>query len=131
MNINRVLVLLICDTHTHSHLCSALVEKRSRWRRRRIRLWSPCWFYILSFWGIYIEEAFARFFQDKSFCSLFLWVCLSIFQWSCLYAFVMKMKWNTDVLAKHIKIQHNILHNRFYMNFICIFVTCINLISAY
>ena len=32
------------------------------------------WFYLLSFWGIYIEEAFAGFFplgfsQDKYFCS--------------------------------------------------------------
>ena len=86
MNINRGVVLLIWDTH--SHLWSALVEKRSSWRRRRIRLWYPCWFYLLSFWGIYIEEAFAGFFplgfcQDKSV--LFLWYCF--FQWSCLYAF--------------------------------------------
>ena len=106
MNINRGVVLLIWNTH--SHLCSALVEKRSSWRRRRTRLWSPCWFYLLSFWGIYIEEAFAGFFhlgfsQYKSLCSFFLWLCLSIFQWSCLYAFIMKMKWNTDVLAKHMK----------------------------
>ena len=73
MNINRGVALLIWSTH--SHLCSALVEKRSTWRRRRIGLWSPCWFYLLSFWGIYIEEAFAGFFplgffQDKSLCSL-------------------------------------------------------------
>ena len=67
---------LICETH--SHWCSALVEKRSSRRRRRIRIWSPCWFYLLSFWGIYIEEIFASFFplgfsQDKSL--LFLWCC--------------------------------------------------------
>ena len=72
MNINRGVALLIW-THTLSHLCSALVEKRSSWRRR-IRIWSPCWFYLLSFWGFYIEEAFAGFFplgfsQNKSSCS--------------------------------------------------------------
>ena len=62
-------------------------------------------FTFFFFLGIYIEEAFAGFFplefsQDKSV--LFLWYYF--FQWSCLYAFVMKMKWNTDVLAKHMKI---------------------------
>ena len=64
----------------------------------------PFGFTFFIFWGIYIEEAFAGFFQDKYLCSFFLWLFLSIFQWSCLYAFVMKMKWNTDVLAKHMKI---------------------------
>ena len=84
MNINRVVALLICSTHTH--LYSALVEKREKCLEKEedqdlISL------LVLSFifWGIYIKEAFAGFFplgfsQDKSLFSLFVWLCLSIFQ---------------------------------------------------
>ena len=74
MNINRGVVLLICDTH--SHLYSALVEKREKYLEKEedqalISL------LVLSFifWGIYIEVDFVGFFplgfsQDKYLCSL-------------------------------------------------------------
>ena len=61
MNINRGVALLIWSTH--SHLYSALVEKREKYLEKEedqdlISL------LVLSFifWGIYIEEAFAGFF---------------------------------------------------------------------
>ena len=73
------------ETHTHSHLYSALVERREKYLEKEedqalISL------LVLSFifWGIYIEEDFAGFFplgfsQDKYLCSPFVWLCLSIF----------------------------------------------------
>ena len=71
MNINRGVVLLIWNTH--SHLYSALVEKR----RVAGEGGGSGSLLVLSFifWGIYIEEAFAGFFplgvsHDKSLCSL-------------------------------------------------------------
>ena len=51
---------------------------------------SAFWFYLLYFWGIYIEEAFSRFFplgfsQDKSLCSFFMVVLvyLSVILFIC------------------------------------------------
>ena len=55
-NINRGVPLLIWNTHTH--LCSALVKERQVDGEGG---GSFFWFYLLSFWGIYIEEAFAGF----------------------------------------------------------------------
>ena len=99
MNINRGVALLIWNTH--SHLCSALVEKRSRWRRT-IRLWSPCWFYLLSFWDIYIEECFVWFFplgfsQDKSFCSF----CMVVLVYLSVILFICFCyeKWNEILMS--------------------------------
>ena len=71
MNINRGVVLLIGDTH--SHLCSALVEERrvaGEGGGSGFDLLAGFIFFLLSFWGIYIEEAFVGFFplgfsQDK------------------------------------------------------------------
>ena len=66
MNINRGVALLIWNTH--SHLYSALVEKREKYMEKEedqdlISL------LVLSFifWGIYIEEAFAGFFPFRVF----------------------------------------------------------------
>ena len=70
MNINRGVALLIWNTHTH--LCSALVKKREvAGEGGGSVFYQSFGFYLLSFWGIYIEEAFAGFFplgfsQDKS-----------------------------------------------------------------
>ena len=61
MNINRGVVLLIYDTHT-------LTRVAHLWRREvageggGLGFLSPCWFYLLPFWGIYIEEDFTGFF---------------------------------------------------------------------
>ena len=70
MNINRGVALLIWNTHTH--LCSALLEEREVAGEGGGSVFDlPFGFYLLSFWGIYIGEAFAGFFplgfsQDKS-----------------------------------------------------------------
>ena len=66
--------------HTHTHLCSALVREREVARERGGSLF---WFYLLSFWGIYIEEDFDGFFplgfsQDKSLCSFLMVVLVYI-----------------------------------------------------
>ena len=85
MNINRGVVLLISDTH--SHLCSALVEKR---RLEKEEDQALIFLLVLSFWGIYIEEAFVGFFplgfsQDKSLCSfcMVVLVYLSVILFIC------------------------------------------------
>ena len=59
MNVNRGVALLIWNTHTH--LCSALVRERER-EVAGEGGGSIFWFYLLCFWGIYIEEAFVGFF---------------------------------------------------------------------
>ena len=92
-NINRGVVLLIWNTHTH--LCSALVRDREVVGEGG---GSVFWVLPFIFWGIYIEEAFAGFFplgfsQDKYV--LFFWCCF--FQWSYLYAFL--WKWNEIMMS--------------------------------
>ena len=67
MNINRGVVLLIWNTH--SHLCSALVEREKQLEKEEDQ--DLISLLVLPFWGIYIKEAFTRFFplgfsQDKS-----------------------------------------------------------------
>ena len=72
MNINRGVALLIWNTH--SHLSSTLVEERrviGEGGGSGFDLLAGFIFCLLSFWGIYIEEAFAGFLplgfsQDKS-----------------------------------------------------------------
>ena len=70
MNINRGASFLIWNTHTQ--VCSALVKEREVAGEGGGSVFDQSFgFYLLSFWGIYIEEAFARFFplafsQDKS-----------------------------------------------------------------
>ena len=97
MNINRGVVLLICSTH--SHLCSALVEKRrvaGEGGGSGFDLLPSFIFYL--FGDIYIEEAFAGFFplgfsQDKSLCSfcMVVLVYLSVILFICFcYEFEMK-----------------------------------------
>ena len=89
MNINRVVALLIWDTH--SHLCSTLVEKRRvAGEGGGSGFDLLVGFYLLSFWGIYIEEAFVGFFplgfsQDKSLCSfcMVVLVYLSVILFIC------------------------------------------------
>ena len=73
MNINRGVALLIWSTH--SHLYSALVEKKEKYLEKEEdqALISLLVLYFI-FWGIYIEEYFAGFLplgfsQDKSLCS--------------------------------------------------------------
>ena len=61
--------------HTHTHLCSALVKEREVAGEGGGSIFDQSFgFYLLSFWGIYIEEAFFGFFplgfsQDKYLCS--------------------------------------------------------------
>ena len=87
---NRGVALLIW-THTHTHLCSALVEKR-----RVIREGGGSGFDLLAgfifylFGDIYIEEDFTAFFplgfsQDKSLCSfcMVVLVYLSVILFIC------------------------------------------------
>ena len=70
----------------------------------------PFWFYLLSFWGIYIEEAFARFFplgfsQDKYLCSFLCGCACLAFSDLLAYGYVVMM---LNVLRTYItiKIQH-------------------------
>ena len=58
MNINRGVALLIWNTHTH--LCSALVKEREVVGEGGGSIFDQS--FGFSFWGIYIEEAFAGFF---------------------------------------------------------------------
>ena len=87
------MALLIWNTHTH--LCITLVREREVAGEGGGLV---IWFYLLSIWGIYIEEDFAGFFplgfsKDKSLCSLFHGcACLSfsdpiymIFSWDFLW----------------------------------------------
>ena len=63
MNINRGVALLIWNAHTH--LCSALVEEREvvgEGGGSGFDLLVGFIFYLLYFWGIYIEEDFVGFF---------------------------------------------------------------------
>ena len=68
---------------THSHLCSALVKEREVAGEAGGSVFDQSFgFYLLSFWGIYIEEAFVGFFplgfsQDKSVFFLCGCACLS------------------------------------------------------
>ena len=69
MNINRGVELLI--RNTHSHLCSALVEKEKQLEKEEDQAFISLLVLTFTFLGIYIEEAFAGFFplgfsQDKS-----------------------------------------------------------------
>ena len=69
MNINRGVVLLIWSTH--SHLCSALVEREKQLEKEDDQALISLLVLPFIFLGIYIEEAFAGFFplgfsQDKS-----------------------------------------------------------------
>ena len=71
MNINRGVALLIWNTH--SHLCSALVEREKYLEKEEDRDLISLLVLPFIFLGIYIEEAFAGFFplgfsQDKSVC---------------------------------------------------------------
>ena len=91
MNINRGVALLICNTHTH------LWRREVAGQGRGSSFWSPYWFYLLPFWGIYIEEAFVGFFplgfsQDKTLCYFFYGcACLSF---SDLVYMLLSWKWN-------------------------------------
>ena len=61
MDINRGVALLIWCTH--SHLCSALVEKRDKYlEKEEDQNLIPLLVLSFIFWGIYIEEAFVKFF---------------------------------------------------------------------
>ena len=90
MNINRGVVLLIWNTH--SHLCSALVEKREVVGEGGGSSFDLLVVLSFTFWGIYIEEVFARFFplgfsQDKYLCSfcVVVLVYLLVGLWLCCY----------------------------------------------
>ena len=87
-------MLLIWNTHTH--LCSALVRDREVVGEGG---GSVFWFYPLFFGGIYIEEAFARFFplgfsQDKYLCSfcMVVLVYLSMIMFIC-FCYEIEMKY--------------------------------------
>ena len=88
MNINRGVVLLICNTH--SHLCGALVEKREVAGEGGGSGFDLLVGLPSIFWGIYIEEYFVGFFplgfsQDKSlrsFCMVVL-VYISVILFIC------------------------------------------------
>ena len=89
MNINRCVVLLIWNTHTH--LCSTLVKEREVVGEGGGSVFDQSFgFYLLSFWGIYIEEYFAGFFplgfsQDKSLCyfCMVVLIYLSVIMFIC------------------------------------------------
>ena len=96
--------------HTHTHLCSALDSERER---ERVVAGegggSVFWFYLLSFWGIYIEEAFVGFFplgfsEDKYLCSFLCGcACLSFSDiWAYGYAIMMLNVLRSDITIKNL-----------------------------